>query len=213
MKSLSLTSTAWFSYRGRCLSLVEKILLDPDPHRHSIVVDMNTIRREPDIAPGESLLVFKEVDFREWITETLTEGGVVNVEVVRRAATEMQEGEVIIINATGFVSGTIDRGLYQLRLGLFSHSAWPSGIILICDDAQLYQAGPALAHAFVIRPNLVSKAVVDKMVRSKMWQANMLRIFGRGVAYAPVMVQRFISWWVTRRENKISKEYGWVWEE
>lgn len=213
MKTLCLTSSAWLGYRKRCIDLLERVMRDFSGDADSIVIDLNTVLRENSCSNNESNFSFCEIDLRMWINETITEGGVVNIEAVRRAAIGMSPKETVLINATGFTPETIGRVLTQLRIGLYSLSEWPQGIAVVCDDAQLYQLSPALAHAFYLRPSIMTKTAVLRLVRRVRREALLLKILGKGIGSMPAIIRGFFRWFWTREDRKISKKLGWVWEE
>jgi hypothetical protein len=208
MKTIYVTSSAWLGDRPRCESLVERIIRTNPDEAESLILDAATVRREATSESEglESRLI--EVDFRTWVNETLTEGGVINIEVIRRATTKIAKNKVFTINAIGFDVNTINRALTQLRIGFYTLTDWPHGLVLIGDDTQLHQVSPVLANTFYIQPSIISKAVMASTVRQIRLDAFLLRVFGRRISVD------YLSKWITsRQQKKQQKEMGWYFEE
>lgn len=213
MKTVFLPSSAWIRHRGRCECLIERIVCTHPDQPEFIIVDAATVQREAIETLLDGSFKVEEVDFRAWVNESLTEGGVINVEVIRRAAARMAGGGAYAINAIGFDSATIHRALNQLRMGFYPLEVWPQSVVLIGDDSQLNQLSPALAHTFYIQPSVMTKAAMDRMVRRVTHEARILRLFGRRVGFSVRWVARWIDWSSRRKERKQEKQLGWFWEE
>lgn len=214
MKTYCIAGTAWVVHRKACVSLVERDLLYSPFRSGSLNIDETTIVREVACNSLEdSGACVKEIDFSQWVNDGIVEGGVVNIDAVRRDAYSMQSEEIVVINSIGFISDIIEKTLVQLRIGLFSQPEWPKAIILVCDNAQRFQAGPALANAFYIRPSVMTKAAIGRQTRTLLLDAKLLRLFGQGIGSAPRFLRRLNYWIFTKREKARAREYGWVWEE
>lgn len=213
MKTIFLSSSAWISHQTRCEGLIKRISRTNPTTPESIVLDPATVMREKsENAQDESFQVI-EIDFRTWVNETLTEGGVVNVEVIRRAAVQMKAGGIFAINAIGFNSSTIFRALEQLRMGFYTLAEWPVGLVLIGDDSQLNQLSPAFANTFYIQPSIIAKTSVTRMVRQITYEARFLRLFGRRIGFLMGLFAKVFNYLVARRARKEEKKLGWIWEE
>jgi len=218
MKTIYIASSAWLGDQPRCESLVEKIVRTNPERVESLILDAATVRRETasQSEGGDSGLI--EIDFRTWVNETLTEGGVINIEAIRRATAKMAEDKVFAINAIGFDVNTIHRALTQLRIGFYSLTDWPRGLVLIGDDMQLHQVSPVLANTFYIQPSIVSKTMTNSIVRQITIDGLYIRIFGRlahgtWVGKTLNFVFRLSTWAIRRQHKKEIKDRGWYFEE
>jgi hypothetical protein len=210
MKTIYIASSAWLGDQSRCERLAGKIVRTNPEKAESLILDAATVRREvASQSEGvDSRLI--EIDFRTWVNETLTEGGVINIQAIRRSVTKMSEDKIFAINAIGFDANTIHRALTQLRIGFYTLTNWPHGLVLIGDDAQLHQVSPVLANTFYIQPSIVGKAVMASTVRQIRLDAFFLRVFGRRVF---VFVNYLHKWITSRQQKKQQKEMGWYFEE
>lgn len=213
MKTIYIASSAWLGDQPRCESLVEKFVRTNTEKAESLILDAATVRREAasQSEGGDSGLI--EIDFRTWVNETLTEGGVINIEAIRRATAKMAEDKVFAINAIGFDVNTIHRALSQLRIGFYTLTDWPRGLILIGDDSQLHQVSPMLANTFYIQPSIITKVVANNIVRQIVLDGRFIRIFGRRVGVTLKLVNYLSNWIVRRQQKKQQKEMGWYFEE
>lgn len=213
MKTIYIASSAWLGDQSRCEILVEKIIRTSPDKVESLILDAATVRREAasQSEGGESRLI--EIDFRSWVNESLTEGGVINIEAIRRATTKMAEDKVFAINATGFDVNTIHRALSQLRIGFYTLTCWPRGLILIGDDSQLHQVSPMLANTFYIQPSIITKVVTNNIVRQIVLDGRFIRIFGRRVGVTLKLVNYLSNWIARRQQKKQQKDIGWFYEE
>ena len=213
MKTIFISSSAWISHRVSCESLINRIARTNPSTPESIVLDPATVLREKSENPQDENIQVVEIDFRTWVNETLTEGGVVNVEVIRRAAVQMKAGGVFAINAIGFDSSTIFRALGQLRMGFYTLAEWPVALVLIGDDSQLNQLSPAFANTFYIQPAIIATTSVTRMVRQITYEARFLRLFGRRIGFLMGLVAKVFNYLVARKTRKEEKKLGWIWEE
>lgn len=212
MKTFCTTSGAWLSRPEQVCALMERSLAGDVEPATSVLIDYASVSREKSSCPT-ALLGVVEIDLRDWVTETLTEGGVINVDVVRRRAQTFSPDDVVVIAATGFLPEIISKTLNHLRLGLYSADTWPRAIAIACDEALIYQIMPALAHAFYLRPAIVIETTVNRYVQNLIWQGNTLRRFGAHFGAFASRIQRFINKSHASLERKIAKKHGWVWGE
>ncbi len=212
MKTIYIPSSAWLGERSRCENLISKFLLAEMGQTDSLILDLAAIRREEAEASLGLDVPFVEIDFRDWVGETLTEEGVINIQAIRRTVAARFEN-VFVVNAIGFNSNIICRALAQLRIAFFALANWPRGLVLIGDDAQLHQVSPVLAHTFYIRPSFSTSVATKRIVRQVVNEAFIIRIFGRQVG-TTLKIFHFLSSWIAssqdRRERKIN---GWFFEE
>lgn len=213
MKTVFLSSSAWFTERRQCLNLIERIMAAGSDKPDTVILDAATVRRERSSEPVTESTRIVELDLRAWVNESHVEGGVVNVEAVRRAVAGIAPDEVVAINAAGFATSTIERTLPQLRIGFYALLEWPSGLVLIGDDSQLHQLSPLLGNAFYIQPSIRTKAQVDLLVRKISHEAGLLRLFGYRAGFSKRLGVRLADWLFSRSTQKREKQLGWVWEE
>lgn len=176
MKTFCLASSAWIGSAPAAKALMARILDQAAQDASSIILDRQTVMREP--AQGASPPSVHEIDLREWVSETLREGGVLNIEAVRRQANNFDRDAIVVLRAVGFLPDMIVNVLSHLRVGLYSAPAWPGALAVVCDDTQIYQVGPALANAFYVRPAVVVGLALEHQVRGLARRANLLRRFG-----------------------------------
>lgn len=178
MKTFYISSSAWLEHRLSCKSIAERVIHNNAESTDAIIIDVATARRLIDIHFNGSI-VFFETDLRNWVNETLSEQGTINIEAIRRAVATLGANDVFVINATGFHASTIHSALHQLRIGFYSREAWPLALALIGDDSQLYDTCPILAETFYIRPRILERKVIKRTVRRITIDAMYLRIFGK----------------------------------
>jgi len=177
MKTFYISSSAWLGQKQACKSIVIKVIKTTTNSPDAIVIDTDTAKRGCDHDMDASIPFF-EIDFREWVSETLSEMGTINIEAIRRAAATLMDKCFFVINATGFHASTIHSALHQLRIGLYSKEEWPLAIALIGDDSQLHDTSRVLAQAFYVRPNFLGKTAIKTTARKMTIDAMYLRIFG-----------------------------------
>jgi hypothetical protein len=213
MKTIYVASSAWLSDQSHCEALVKKIILANPDKAESLILDAATVRREAASQSGCEYPQIIEIDFRTWVSETLTEGGVINIEAIRRATTKMAEDKVFAINAIGFDANTVRRALTQLRIGFYTLTDWPPGLVLIGDDSQLHQVSPMLANTFYIQPSIVAKVEMRRIVWQIALDGLLLRNFGRRAG----VVLKFINYLngvINKfQQKKQQKEKGLFFEE
>lgn len=212
MKVIYIASSVWLGDRPRCEVIVEKIIQTNPDKAVSLILDAATVRRESASQSEWVKSRLIEIDFRTWVNETLTEGGVINIEAIRRATAKMAVDKVFAINATGFDVNTIRQALTQLRIGFYTLTEWPRGLVLIGDDSQLHQVSPMLANTFYIQPSIVTKVVSDRIVWQIVFDGLFIRLFGRhGVALK--FVYYLYDQIVRRHQKKQLKELGRHYDE
>lgn len=178
MKTFYISSSAWLGHKQACKSIAMRVIKTTTNYPDAIVIDMDTARRGCDHDMDASIPFF-EIDFREWVSETLSETGTISIEAIRRAAATLMDKCFFVINATGFHASTIHSALHQLRIGLYSKEEWPLAIVLIGDDSQLHNTSPVLAQAFYVRPNFLGRTAIKTIARRIAIDAMHLRIFGK----------------------------------
>lgn len=212
MKTIYIPSSGWVEERSRCEIIINKFALTDPDKVDSLILDINAIRREKsDPLAGESYKLI-EIDFRDWVGETLTEGGVIDIQVIRRTALTMCNG-IIMINAIGFDSKIIYRALAQLRIAFYALSSWPNCLVLICDDAQLHQVSPVLANTFYIQPYVSTKFMTKQLVRQINHEAFFIRYFGAQKGVALKITRNFSNWLAKRQNKREQKISGWFFQE
>ena len=214
MKTFCLTSGAWLgAERNKAWAIMARCTLHDANATATILIDNAAVAREVDAAQGPGLNAL-EIDLRHWVTESVVEGGVLNVDAIRRAAASFPaDRAVVVINATGFMSDIITKMITHLRIGLYSSQHWPCAIALVCDDVQQYQITQALAHAFYIRPAVITDTTIDRHVRNLRWQGDALRRFGARLGSFAARLQRMANNSHAAFERKLAKRRGWIWEE
>lgn len=214
MKTIYIVSSGWLSNRQRCENLIDKIIRTNPKRIESIVLDAATVQREMDgqcgDCGGRSCIV--EIDFRTWINETLTERGVINIQAVRRSAALMAEDKAFVINAMGFDVSTILGTLHQLRIGFYPLARWPRSLVLIGDDAQIHQLSPVLANTFYIRPSIVPRVEINRIVSKIELDGFLIRILGRRIGFSQKLTN-YMSGWFAKHQQKKQREFGWIIEE
>jgi len=215
MKVIFLTSSAWLSRKDQCAGLIERISDSNTGTPEFIVLDAATVQRENGTSSARDSDRFVEIDFRAWVNETLTEGGVINIEAIRRATIQISCESCYVINAIGFDVGTIYRALGQLRIGFYTLAIWPKSLVLVGDDAQLHHLAPALAHTFYIQPEIVARMSLKRMVRQISHEARFVRLLGfRPGIFERKLFAPILGWRMSREVKKDEKVVqGWRWEE
>lgn len=207
------TTSAWLQRPQVALALLERVVNEAVDDSLSVSLDLPTVLREPAHQIPSANFAIKEIDVRDWVNETLTEGGVINIEVVRRQAVAFRPDEVVILKAVGFLPSLIHSLLTHLHVGMYSASVWPKAIGVVCDDAQIFQVSPALANTFYLRPSIIVDVAVQRIVRSQVRKAHMLRRFSLQPNFFQKLYRDMVNKLWAREDKKFNAKLGWKWEE
>ena len=213
MNTFCISSSAWLGHQNKVLGLIDRILNQSTDLSASICLDLATVLREQ---PSEIIFTddaIKIIDFRQWVNESFSEGGVMNIEVVRRHVQSFHADDLIIIYAAGFLPAIIDNVITQIGIGLYSANRWPKAIAVICDDAHFFQVSGPLAHAFYIRPSILIDFTISRHIRDLVRNANMTRRFGLRLGLIARYIQQRINKSHLKMERRLAKKRGWLWEE
>lgn len=176
MKTVYIPSSAWLSEHLRCKAIIEKFMNVAHGKSDSLIVDVASVQREIVNESGEISLDYIEIDFSDWVANTLMEGSVINAESIRRAVSVIDKNHVYLINAVGFDAKIIGAAFEQLRIAFYSLPNWPKGMVLVGDNAQMYEISNILINCFYIRPALIRKTKVRNLIGTVMNDARMIRI-------------------------------------
>lgn len=213
MNTFCISSSAWLRHKNKTISLIRKIIDQATDHSASISLDLTTVVREKSFDNEHIDEFVKVIDFRNWVNESLSESGIMNIEAIRRHVQSFTEDDLIIIYATGFPSSIIIDAITQIGIGLYSANQWPKTIALICDDTHFFQVSTPLAQAFYIRPSILIDFTISRYIRDLVHNANMTRFFGLKLGLVTRYIQQRINRLHLKLERKLAKNRGWLWEE
>lgn len=156
---------------------------------------------------------YKLIDVRKWVTDKIHEGGVINIEAIRRESHQLVNYPMVVMNFSGFNSDVVSKVLTHVRIGLSYEKVWPKAMIVICDDNVQLTVAPIVAHAFIQRPGVLVDFTVKRIVRGMERKSRVMRIFGVSITPFAKLFDAYLAWTYRRSDKKLVKETGKAWEE
>lgn len=214
MDVICLPTTAWLEHQSTCLSLLSRAARTHRAESVFLHLELDAVLRESALEPEDPPHSIHEILFATWIRDGVTEDGVLDVEIIRKAPYGFPDGATVLVNGAGFKSEIIAQALFQARLALYPLPSWPRLFVMVVDDAQLFQISPILANTFYIQPGILIHTAIDREIRQLCRSATILRVFGRYYALSALRdIFALVDKWITKREQKKTRGLGWTWEE
>lgn len=175
------SNSAWAAHSHACAAIAHRLLASPAAPPQTLVIDLPTVQREqPRNGTGADDMAPTPVSMRAWIDHFFRDQPMLDVERVHRAAQALcVEGTTVAsIDATALDAGLIDRTLNQLRVAFYGCAHWPGVLVLIVDDAILYDVAGFAGRVFYIQPNVTGQSKINSLLYHLIHFAQMEGLFG-----------------------------------
>lgn len=173
MNLIAISSLGWRNHEARACALISGILRDS--RATLVTLDADALRRAGQQLPDP--LAARQVKLAAWLKQG-TDNYVVDYQAVQVGATELGFGEVLIMDGTGFPAAVVHDVLLAVRQAWFALESWPSGFVLICDDALLLGLADHLLDAFYVRPAVLTPFEAMRKAKQIQKRAVIARWFG-----------------------------------
>lgn len=197
-----ITSTsAWAAHASACTNIAHRLLASPSVSAQTLVIDLNTVKREHEQAISPGATVPEPVSMRSWIDGFYHDRPVLDVEKAHRAAKAIcvEGAQVAVIDASSLDTDLIDRTMNQLRRAFYGCPHWPGVLVLVVEDLLLHDVAGFAGRVFFIQPEVTGQSRINTLLSHIKRFSKMEGIFG--------LRHKFLSTlnaWINRPRRRVA---------